>query len=334
MDLLHSYLKAVRRYLPRAQRDDIVAELSEDLRSQIDEREAELGRALRDDEQMELLKAYGDPMIVARRYRQKGMSLSIGWELIGPELFPMYLIILGLNSALAAGVSLAVLLYIHQPLKLTTLLFRPVLIQLVVVTLTFTILNLVRRKFPQPWYYPPAELARMLPIPSWVSISGIVVWSTFTLWWTAVPFSPRLLLGSAAGPLELSPAWHRFYLPILLLLAAGIAQRAVNLARPSWNALLPAARLFINLAALGLQYPMIKSYPYVIVAASAANPAHARQVAEAFNSSILWGLLSWLWIYHLISAVIYAWYCMPHLRGLAQRLSSSTGPGHTLKGII
>jgi len=27
-------------------------------------------------------------MIVARRYRQKGMSLSLGWELIGPELSP------------------------------------------------------------------------------------------------------------------------------------------------------------------------------------------------------------------------------------------------------
>lgn len=272
-------------------------------------------------------------MVVARRYRQKGMTLSIGGELIGPELFPMYLIILGLNSALAVAVSVAVLLYIHQPLNLTTLL-RPALIQVIVVTLTFTILNLVRRKFPQPWYYPPAELARMLPIPAWVSISGLVVFGTFTLWWTAVPFVTPLVLGSAAGYLELAPAWHRFYLPILLLLAAGIAQRAVNLARPSWNAVLLVARLFINLAALGLQYPMIKSYPYVVVAAGATDVAHAHQVADAFNGSILWGVLSWLWIYHLISAAVYAWYCVPHLRRLAQKMSSNTDPGHTLKGIV
>jgi len=333
MDLLQSYLKAVRRYLPRAQKDDIVAELSEDLRSQIEEREAELGRSLRDDEQMALLRAYGDPMIVARRYRQKGMTLSIGWELIGPELFPMYLIILGLNCALAVGVSLAVLLYIHQPLHLTALL-RPALIQVVVVTLTFTILNLVRRKCPQPWYYPPAELARLLPIPTWVSISGLVVFGTFSVWWTAVPFFPRLLLGSAAGYLELAPAWHRFYLPILALLAAGIAQRAVNLARPSWNALLLVARLLIHLAALGLQYPMIKGYPYVLVTAGATDLAHARQVADAFNGSILWGVLSWLWIYHLISAAVYAWYCVPHLRRFMQRMPTSPDPGRTLKGIV
>ena len=114
MDLLRSYVKAVRRYLPRGQRDDIIAELSEDLRSQIEEREAELDRPLRDEEQMALFQAYGDPMIVARRYRQKGMSLSLGWELIGPELFPMYLMGLGLNVVLAVGVTIVILLYIQS----------------------------------------------------------------------------------------------------------------------------------------------------------------------------------------------------------------------------
>ena len=332
MDLLASYVKAVRRYLPRGQRDDIVAELSEDLRSQIEAREADLDRPLRDDEHLAVFQAYGDPMTVARRYRQKGMSLSLGWELIGPELFPMYLIILGLNTALAMGIAFVIMLYIHRPLNVGTV-ARPALIQLVSVTLTFTILNLVRRKCPQPWYYPPAELARMMPIPPSVSISGLVVWITFTLWWTGVPLVPRLLLGSAAEYLELAPSWHRFYWPILLLLAAGIAQRALNLARPSWNALLPATRLFINAVALGLQYPMIRSYPYVLVARGATDPAQA-SVANAFNGSILWGGLSWMWIYHLISAGIYAWYCAPFLRRAAQRLLSDTGAGDTLKGIL
>jgi hypothetical protein len=333
MDLLQSYVKAVRRYLPRGQRDDIIAELSEDLRSQIEAREAELDRPLRDQEQMVLFQAYGDPMIVARRYRQKGMSLSLGWELIGPELFPMYLICLGLNLALTVGITVAFLLYLRLPMNLATLL-RPALIQFVCVTLTFTILNLVRRKFPLPWYYPPAELAPMMPIPSWVSISGLVVSGAFTLWWTAVPFVPRLLLGSAAGYLKLAPAWHGFYLPILVLLLAGIAQRAVNLARPAWSGLVPAARLVIHLAALGLQYPMIKSYPYVVVSGGATDPAHARQVADAFNGGILWGVLSWLWLYFLISAAVYAWYCAPYLRRAVQRLSSNIGRAHTWKGIV
>jgi len=47
MTLLDRYLASVRSALPESQRDDIVSELSEDLRSQIEDREAELGRGHR-----------------------------------------------------------------------------------------------------------------------------------------------------------------------------------------------------------------------------------------------------------------------------------------------
>jgi len=332
MELLASYLKAVRRYLPRSQREDIAAELSEELRSQIEAQEEELGRPLLESEQMAIFKAYGDPMAVARRFRQGGMSLSLGWELIGPELFPMYLIILGLNTGFAVAVTLAILFYIHQPITAAALL-RPAIIQVMCVTLTFAILNLVRRKFPHPWYYPPAALASMIPIPRWISISGLLVWCTFTLWWAAIPAVPSLLFGSAASYLELAPPWHRFHLPLLLLLVAGIAQRAVNLRRPSWTALLPVSRLLINAIALGLQYPLIKSYPFILVA-EASNSPHARTLAANFNLGIFWGILSWMWIYHLVSAVIYAWYCAPHLRRWIDQLNRDPGRSHELKGIL
>src|SRR5271166_7007110 len=86
MELLDSYLGAVKRYLPRGQADDIIKELGDDLRSQIDDKATELGRPLTDAEQMAIFKENGDPMLVARRYRQDRRSLSLGWELIGPEL--------------------------------------------------------------------------------------------------------------------------------------------------------------------------------------------------------------------------------------------------------
>ena len=43
MDFLERYLQAVRFLLPKKQRHDIDQELSEELRSQIEEKEAELG---------------------------------------------------------------------------------------------------------------------------------------------------------------------------------------------------------------------------------------------------------------------------------------------------
>ncbi len=61
MDLVECYLHAVRFWLPRARQDDILAELSEDLRSQIDDRETELGRRLDEDEVAAILKKRGQP---------------------------------------------------------------------------------------------------------------------------------------------------------------------------------------------------------------------------------------------------------------------------------
>ena len=49
MDLVNRYLQAVKFWLPNKQKQDIIAELSEDIRSQIEDRETELGRKLKDE---------------------------------------------------------------------------------------------------------------------------------------------------------------------------------------------------------------------------------------------------------------------------------------------
>ena len=46
MDLLERYLNAVRFFLPQKNQDDIVRELSENLISQMEDRQEELGRPL------------------------------------------------------------------------------------------------------------------------------------------------------------------------------------------------------------------------------------------------------------------------------------------------
>jgi hypothetical protein len=319
MPLLDSYLQAVKLYLPRANRDDIIRELSANLASEMEEREAGLGRPLSEEEQMEFLKQHGDPMLVARRYRQDRPSLSIGWELIGPELFPMYLIILSINLTLVIGFTAAFNILLKEPAGFIQPFVFPVLLQIFCVTLIFVILNLIRRKYPQPWYYPPAALAPMIPIARWASISGLIVWLLFTSWWAAVPYFPVLVLGSAAKGLRLAPSWHRFYMPFLLLLLAGIAQRAINLVRPDWTWLLPATRTLVNGIALALQFPLFWSSPYVVVADWATTQPHYQELAEAFNNIIVWAFLSWLWIYFLCNAVIFGRYCLPHVRRLFSR---------------
>ena len=87
MELVDRYLHAVKFWLPRNQKDDIIAELSEDLRSQIEEKESELGGKLSDAEVESILKRCGSPMAVAGRYLPQQ-------SLIGPALFPIYSVII------------------------------------------------------------------------------------------------------------------------------------------------------------------------------------------------------------------------------------------------
>lgn len=89
MDLLNRYLQAVKFWLPGSQQDDIAAELSEDIRSQIEEREAALGRKLNDDDLEQILKQRGRPLLVAEKYLPQK-------SLIGRVLFPAYRFVLKL----------------------------------------------------------------------------------------------------------------------------------------------------------------------------------------------------------------------------------------------
>jgi hypothetical protein len=90
MELLDRYLKAVQFWLPSEQKQDIIAESSEDLRSQIEDKESELGRPLNEAEVKAILKKGGPPMLVAQRYLPQRY-------LIGPALFPMYWFVLKLG---------------------------------------------------------------------------------------------------------------------------------------------------------------------------------------------------------------------------------------------
>ena len=67
MDLIDRYLTAVRRHLPRPKQDDIVSELSDSLRSEVEEREHALNRPLNEAEQAALLKQRGHPWLMANR---------------------------------------------------------------------------------------------------------------------------------------------------------------------------------------------------------------------------------------------------------------------------
>jgi len=327
MEILESYLRAVKRCLPRAQSTDIIKELADELRSQMEDKESALGRAMTDEEIAAFLKRHGDPMIVARRYRQDAPSLTIGVELIGPELFPMYLIILGSTLILSIACTVTALLVLRLPITIQVF-YIPVFSQIFCQTLVFIVLNFVRRKYPQPWYYPPPEMTPMIPIPRGYSIAGLILWLPVLLWWLALPSYPRLILGSSAGYLKLSPAWHTFYIPVLLLVMGSVSQRLINLIRPLWTWLVPFMRLIVNIAAVFVLYFLVfKSRILVVPAVAFPGNPQIEKLAGEVSDTIRWGILGpWLWFYAGISAPIYAWYCRPHLRRWFRGKSAEASP--------
>lgn len=100
MDLIDRYVGSVRLFLPREQRNDIARELEEDLKSQVEDKQKQLGRPLNADEQAALLRQYGHPMLMAARYRRAR-------NLIGPVIFPIYEQVLKLVLGIITATHLA-----------------------------------------------------------------------------------------------------------------------------------------------------------------------------------------------------------------------------------
>lgn len=85
MDMLEDYLRAVSRLLPRLKRDDIIAELRDEILTRIEARETELNRPLTEAETEQLLRDFGHPIVVAARYRDGPQYI------VGPALYPYWI---------------------------------------------------------------------------------------------------------------------------------------------------------------------------------------------------------------------------------------------------
>jgi hypothetical protein len=99
--LTDRYLYAIEEALPGdVVKSDVVAEIRDDLESQFEAREIELGRPLTVDDETNILRAYGHPRIVAARYGRVQY-------LIGPDLLPFYWSTM--RNVLTAGVSIVLM---------------------------------------------------------------------------------------------------------------------------------------------------------------------------------------------------------------------------------
>ena len=313
MDLVDRYLKAVAKALPEAQREDIIRELSEDIRSEMEDKAAELGRPLTEAERQALLKQRGNPLLLAGRYRQDHRTLALGRQLIGPVLFPFYVKVLSFNLGLTFAV--IAIIFIALGVSGQKVGFDDVLrscllqlfIQLGVVTLIFSLLERHLTKNPDRWDLDGTGGLRLdlkiakdisLPIERGKRVSrfdsvSIIIASTIALVWiTGVQSYPFLILGPAAAFLKLAPIWYQVYFPIVLLTVAEIVRATINLVRPDWTRFRAVYSIVLHFGGLLVLYYLVRAGSWVAAVGSGAEgAAHFARSLAIINRWIYFGLL-------------------------------------------
>jgi hypothetical protein len=296
MNLLERYLQAVAWGLPKARRADILAELRDNLRSQMDDREEDLGRPLTEDEQAEILKKHGNPAIVAGRYYKRNLGFAFGVQLIGPELFPIYRtvlgIVLGISLAVLAIVIPVVLEITHQKVTMERVL-TPLVLQFVAVTLIFILIERGKDHWLNQW--DPRKLSQVKENredgPSATNIFNLIVFAAGILWLAATPRWPFLMLGPATWfldkiPMRLMPSWTEFYWAIVAILCAQLLLQLCGLFRLVPRRQARIINLILKVVGLGIGVWLLAAGPNYVT-------SEIKDFAHWANLSFQISLLVW-----------------------------------------
>lgn len=295
MELIDRYLQAVEFWLPKQQKHDIVAELSEDIHAQVEERESELGRSLNQSEVEALLKQRGAPVLVANRYLPQE-------HLIGPLLFPIYRFVLKIVALcyLVPWVLVWIGLTIYGPVNpagpgqhtwsvtfgaLWGSFWLTTIFSLGIVTLVFAVLERVHAKtrFLENWNprrLPPVRNPNQIPRSS--SVIELVVNLVFYAWWAGCMTSPIVFEGAGLR-ISLSPLWPYFYWGFLLLALGNAALAGANLLRPYMTRLRATLRLLGDSAGAALFCWLLKANVLVGFAMANVPPEKAIEITNAMN---------------------------------------------------
>lgn len=328
LELVDRYLQAVRFWLPRAEQEDLTAELGEDLRSQIDEKEAELGRPLDKTEVSEILKRCGAPMVVATR-------IGPPKYLIGPALYPIYTFVL---KMVLFWILVPIFIFIIGPVNVagggnwgtavaSTLfdLWSGLLMAAGIITLVFAVLERTSAHAAMICKWDPLSLPPVRKPEQKTSAAKAACELAFNffglIWLLLLPQYPILILGPARAFLTAGPVLHRFYLLFVLVAVVALLRSAVTLARPHWTWFPLSGQLLQSVLSLTILHFMLNAviqtpngewYPFVAVAVGHASAQYIK-VAAIVNVSILVSLYcAWLGI--CIAAIVQTWQLVRRVR--------------------
>ena len=334
MELLDRYLQAVRFFLPRrGDQDDIIRELSENLRSQMEDREEELGRPLTNDERADILRRHGHPMLVAGRYRSHQ-------HLIGSAFFPIYIFALklGLGVALIVTIVLAGIdAMLHGDVVRNLvggMMAYPgrALMVFAWTTLSFAIIDYAQAQLKLGHDWDPRRLPKLgnpdRRMSRFDSLIECLASAFALIWLLSIPQAPFLVLGPAAAFLGFAPIWSTVYVPMVLMTIATIALSAVNFLKPFWTPARSYARLAISSVSIGAMAALLNAREWLVIRPGAIAPdgAPLAKVAEIANRAMEIGIV--------VALIITAIQIASELRRLNTRRNSPSAASPSALGLF
>ncbi len=314
-DLIDRYLAAVAALLPKASREDIIAELRDLIINRVDEREAMLGRPLDKREIEELLREIGHPIAVAGRYGPRT-------ALIGPELYPFWLFGVKVLLAIAALATLIpagiVLVTGHGGGHVISGAFND-FIDMALGLVGFA--TVVGAAIERGWIklgdfanWKVSELPR-LPEGGWLDTKGwfarsrfdglfeLVATGLFIAWWTGVlPFPAGRMHGDDGVAIGFSPIFQALHWPILALAVIQMASSLILVVRPGWVRARAAFEMVSALGGIALVGALWPAQPLVTFAALADAGERAAKLQQSVDLALQITLLvaAVIWVGKLI----------------------------------
>lgn len=300
MEIVERYLQAVKFWLPKEQKDDILAEISVDLQSQIEDRESALGRPLVQAEIEEILKRRGRPSLVASSFRPQR-------SLIGPVLYPIYLFCLKIAFLFYlipwGVVSLTILIvrptfhagqvpaYFRVLAQVAGHLWTMAFIAAGTVTLIFAILERVQEKSHWLENWDPRKLPPMRKASQnrrtnaafelAILLLGITWWAT-NMDTTVISFGETLRI-------TLRQEWIWFFWGYLVQLALSTATAAYSVYRPAFALPHAAIRLFNSVFGCVLFCWLLRADILVSITAPGVTPQRAIEIVDSINQWLVIG---------------------------------------------
>jgi hypothetical protein len=295
MELIERYLQAVKFWLPKRQKDDIIAELSDDIHAQVEERETSLGRKLTEAEVEEILKQRGHPLLVANRFLPQE-------SLIGPVFFPIYRFVLKIFAFgyLLPATLVWIGLMIFNPsyrfeqthpswfgafASLFSYLWFATFLTAGTVTIVFAVLERFQTRVHffdrwSPRKLPPVRNLNLIPRST--SSFELAVSLIFFVWWAVYAHSLEMRFGSVLN-ISFQPQWLWFFWGYLALALGNAALSSANLLHPYWTMTRAKLRLFSDAVGAALFCWLMQANILTGISAANLSTEKAIGLTQAIN---------------------------------------------------